>query len=122
MYLGRIVEEAPAATLFERPLHPYTRLLLAAAPRPEPARRARSVPEGELPSALNPPPGCAFHPRCPLAEARCRTERPAPRTLGATTVACHVAEAATAPAAPAAARGRERLERRIAVLEAARRG
>jgi oligopeptide/dipeptide ABC transporter ATP-binding protein len=120
MYLGRIVEEAPAATLFARPLHPYTRLLLAAAPRPEPRRRARGpLPEGELPSAMNPPSGCAFHPRCPMAEARCRTERPVPRQIDGAQVACHFAAPAAAAAAPVG-RGRAVLDRRIAVLEAAR--
>ncbi len=125
MYLGRIVEEAPAATLFARPLHPYTRLLLAAAPRPEPpaqgGRRARGpLPEGELPSAMNPPSGCAFHPRCPLAEARCAVERPALRMVDGAQVACHLADAAPASAPAPAARGRATLDRRIAVLEAAR--
>lgn len=77
MYLGRIVERGPAAEVLARPLHPYTRALVDAAPVGDPAqRRARAPVEGEPPSPLNPPPGCPWHPRCPLAVARCRTERP----------------------------------------------
>jgi oligopeptide/dipeptide ABC transporter ATP-binding protein len=121
MYLGRIVEEAETAELFVRPRHPYTRLLLSAAPRPEPRRRQPgSVPESDVPSALNPPSGCAFHPRCPMAEARCLTERPEPRQVGGATVACHFAEAPAPSAATTEPRGREVLLRRIAALEAAR--
>jgi oligopeptide/dipeptide ABC transporter ATP-binding protein len=121
MYLGRIVEEADAATLFARPRHPYTRLLLSAAPRPEPRRRAPGkVPESDVPSALNPPPGCPFHPRCPMAEARCLRERPELRLVDGTRVACHFAESAPAPEPPKAARGRDVLARRIAALAAAR--
>jgi oligopeptide transport system ATP-binding protein len=121
MYLGRIVEEAEAATLFAQPRHPYTHLLLSAAPRPEPRRRAPGkVPESDVPSALNPPSGCAFHPRCPMAEARCLRERPEPRMVGGARVACHFAESAPAPVASPAARGREVLARRIAALETAR--
>ncbi|HMK80257.1 MAG TPA: oligopeptide/dipeptide ABC transporter ATP-binding protein [Xanthobacteraceae bacterium] len=93
MYLGRIVEGGRAREIWERPAHPYTRALLAAAPVADPklARsRARSVLEGELPSPLDPPPGCAFHTRCPLAQPRCRTERPPLRALpGGRSVACH---------------------------------
>ncbi len=77
MYLGRIVETAPAAALFAGPLHPYTRALLAASPSIDPDRRAAdAVIEGELPSPLNPPSGCAFHPRCPHATDQCRAEMP----------------------------------------------
>lgn len=80
MYLGQIVEEGPRELLLDRPAHPYTRALLAASPRlsADPAARRR-LPEpvaGELPSPLDPPAGCRFHPRCPLAEARCREEAP----------------------------------------------
>ncbi len=78
MYLGRVVELAAEDALFRRPLHPYTVALIAAVPEPDPTIRNRHVPvEGELPSPLNPPPGCAFHPRCPAAQDRCRSEVPA---------------------------------------------
>ncbi len=77
MYLGRIVELAPRRELFRAPLHPYTRSLLAAIPIPDPDRREDSpVLEGEVASALNPPPGCRFHPRCPLRIERCQHEAP----------------------------------------------
>ena len=78
MYLGRIVERAPANELFRRPAHPYTIALLSAVPVPDPRVRVqRVILEGDVPSPLAPPSGCAFHPRCPLAEAVCRIERPA---------------------------------------------
>ena len=77
MYLGRVVELADEASLFARPLHPYTALLIAAVPEPDPARGFIEAPiQGELPSPLDPPPGCPFHPRCPIAVARCRVEKP----------------------------------------------
>lgn len=73
MYLGSIVEIAPADILFANPVHPYTIALLAAAPKPEPQRRhTRRLPQGEPPSPINPPPGCPFHPRCDFAEERCK--------------------------------------------------
>ncbi|MEV3858876.1 oligopeptide/dipeptide ABC transporter ATP-binding protein [Streptomyces sp. NPDC050095] len=101
MYLGRIVEQAPAAELFADPKHPYTQALLSAAPVPDPAEqrgRSRIVLGGDLPSPLDPPPGCHFHTRCPLATDRCRTEAPALRTFGSRQVACHlVGEDGTAP-------------------------
>lgn len=72
MYLGHLVEEGPAEAVFARPLHPYTRALLDAIPAPDPARRGVAPPlRGEVPDATAPPPGCRFHPRCPLSEARC---------------------------------------------------
>jgi oligopeptide/dipeptide ABC transporter ATP-binding protein len=97
MYLGRIVEQAPAAALYAGPRHPYTEALLAAIPLPDPARRrAPIVLEGEVPSPSRPPPGCAFHPRCPLYAAKgkpeaCRVERPSLDDRGAANhaVACH---------------------------------
>ncbi|MFQ5424013.1 MAG: ABC transporter ATP-binding protein [Phycisphaerae bacterium] len=97
MYLGRIVEQAPAATLFERPSHPYTQALIAAVPRPETACEGRSaLVSGEIPSPLDPPSGCAFHPRCPIAQRQCSQEVPLMRPLGepgqGRRVACHLAE------------------------------
>ncbi len=79
MYLGKIVELGPAGAVFARPLHPYTRALISAAPLPDPAReRARKhvLLQGEPPSPLDPPPGCAFHPRCPYAAAACAAQVP----------------------------------------------
>jgi ABC-type dipeptide/oligopeptide/nickel transport system ATPase component len=77
MYLGRIVETGPKAAIFERPLHPYTKALIDAAPIPDPrAKRDRLVIEGDVPSPINPPKGCRFHTRCPLAFDRCRSEEP----------------------------------------------
>jgi oligopeptide/dipeptide ABC transporter ATP-binding protein len=92
MYLGRIVESAPAATLWRRPLHPYTRALIAAVP--DPARRRQAAPlSGDLPSPQDIPSGCRFHPRCPFATELCRTAEPSPRTLAdGQEVACHHAE------------------------------
>jgi peptide/nickel transport system ATP-binding protein len=92
LYLGRLVEEAPRAALFDTPKHPYTQMLFEAAPRMDAFGRDIDVPKGEIPDAINPPPGCAFHPRCPFAVERCRVERPEMRKLGQTRVACHLAE------------------------------
>ncbi|MFN3685490.1 ABC transporter ATP-binding protein [Salinarimonas sp.] len=118
MYLGRIVEEAPAERLFARPMHPYTLSLVAAAPRPDPsAVRVRASVEGDAPSALAPPPGCAFHPRCPLARPICAKERPALREVEGARVACHFAEEAPSTMLGAGSRVSEALERRLAVLE-----
>ncbi|WP_306119038.1 MULTISPECIES: oligopeptide/dipeptide ABC transporter ATP-binding protein [unclassified Roseitalea] len=94
MYLGRIVEMAGTESLFGAPLHPYTQALMAAVPVHHPRlRRERSRVRGELPSPLRPPPGCHFHPRCPFAQDKCRSESPLLRTLAAGhEVACHFAE------------------------------
>jgi dipeptide transport system ATP-binding protein len=90
MYLGRIVEQGPKNSVFDRPAHPYTRALLGSTPTLDPkARRERIVLRGELPSPLNPPSGCAFHKRCPYAVDRCRSEVPALEPLGDALVACH---------------------------------
>jgi peptide/nickel transport system ATP-binding protein len=84
MYLGRIIEQGPAAALLAQPRHPYTRALLAAVPRPEPGRRVAPLPlGGDPPSPAEPPAGCHFHPRCPQATAACRARYPAPVTVGA---------------------------------------
>ncbi len=93
MYLGRIVEEAPRDDLFARPLHPYTRVLIDAVPKPDPkTRRQRRLEVGDPPNPADPPTGCRFHPRCPLAEERCRQTSPALRSLGSRRVACHLTE------------------------------
>ena len=77
MYLGKIVEYADKKTLFTNPLHPYTEALLAAVPVPNPKlKRAKRLLQGDVPSPINPPPGCAFHTRCPYAEARCKIDAP----------------------------------------------
>jgi oligopeptide/dipeptide ABC transporter ATP-binding protein len=96
MYLGRIVELAEARTLYRAPKHPYTRALLSAVPRIDPrARRDRLLLAGDVPSPIDPPRGCAFHPRCPVADkpAACFTDVPPLRTLqNGAQAACHVAE------------------------------
>ena len=94
MYLGKLVELATTRDLFTAPLHPYTQALLAAVPLPEPSpQRNRVVLGGDVPSPSNPPSGCAFHPRCPLAVDRCRQVSPALRSVGdARQVACHLVE------------------------------
>ncbi|MFN7000777.1 MAG: ABC transporter ATP-binding protein [Elioraea tepidiphila] len=89
MYLGRLMEIAPAETLFANPRHPYTRALLEAVPDLSMTGRRRVPIGGEVPSPITPPPGCAFHPRCPIAMDRCRSEKPVPRAVGDALVACH---------------------------------
>jgi peptide/nickel transport system ATP-binding protein len=92
MYLGRLAELAPAEVLFRRPRHPYTRALMEAIPDLDMTGRERIPVGGEVPSPITPPPGCAFHPRCPLANERCRRERPDLRPAGDAMVACHAVE------------------------------
>ena len=92
MYLGRIVELADADALFSRPRHPYTRMLLDAVPDLEMSGRRRTPVAGEVPNPLSPPPGCAFHPRCPHANARCRAEVPVLKWQGGAANACHAVE------------------------------
>ena len=92
MYLGRLVELADKQTLFASPRHPYTKMLLDAIPKMHDTGRARTPVQGEVPNPLNPPPGCAFNPRCPHANDRCRSERPVLKTIGGIQIACHAAE------------------------------
>ena len=92
MYLGRLVELADKHALFDNPRHPYTRMLIDAIPKMHDTGRARTPVQGEVPNPLNPPTGCTFHPRCPLANNRCKTERPALLTIGDVRIACHAAE------------------------------
>jgi peptide/nickel transport system ATP-binding protein len=92
MYLGRLVEVAPAREMFRAPKHPYTRMLLDAVPDLDLTGRKRKPVEGEVPNPIDPPPGCPFHPRCPFANERCRTELPLPIQAGAATVRCHAVE------------------------------
>ena len=94
MYLGTLVEQAPSEALYKTPLHPYTRILLSAIPMPDPGRRRRErLPlVGEIPSPAAPPPGCRFHPRCPIAVERCAVDEPVWRELEpGHWVACHLA-------------------------------
>jgi oligopeptide/dipeptide ABC transporter ATP-binding protein len=106
MYLGKIVELASRRQIFSRPQHPYTEALLDAVPVPDPrVRKQRRVLTGDVPSPMNPPPGCRFHTRCPLAEARCRVEEPPlQQVLPGQWVACHLRQpVAAVPEAPALA-------------------
>jgi len=92
MYLGRIVEYAEKKTLFTQPKHPYTQALLSAVPVPNPKlRREKRLLQGDVPSPINPPPGCTFHTRCPYAEARCREEVPVLKEIAqGHGVSCHL--------------------------------
>jgi dipeptide transport system ATP-binding protein len=102
MYLGQTVEQGDKGRIFAQPMHPYTRALLGATPGLVGSGAAvpRTVLKGELPSPLNPPPGCVFSTRCPQATERCRVERPALRELAGRLLACHLAEQFVEPAAP----------------------
>ncbi len=101
MYLGKIVEIAPRKAIFSRPLHPYTEALLDAVPVPDPTiRKQRSVLGGDVPSPINPPPGCRFHTRCPYAEDRCRVdEPPLQQVQPGQWVACHLRQPVVLPTA-----------------------
>jgi peptide/nickel transport system ATP-binding protein len=92
MYLGGLVEIADKHTLFDTPRHPYTRMLLDAIPKLHDTGRARTAVAGEVPNPLEPPSGCAFHPRCPNANARCISEKPEMRSVAGVRVACHGVE------------------------------
>ncbi len=97
MYLGRLVEKAPAAALFAKPRHPYSRMLLDSVPDLSMSGRRRAPTAGEPPNPIDPPPGCPYHPRCPLANDRCRVERPALRPdlmadAAGRLTACHAVE------------------------------
>lgn len=92
LYLGRLVEEAAPEDLFQMPKHPYTQMLLEAAPQMDGFGREVQPPEGEIPDPINPPPGCAFHPRCPISQDVCKRQRPEMRVLNGSRVACHLAE------------------------------
>ncbi|HEX4883126.1 MAG TPA: ABC transporter ATP-binding protein, partial [Casimicrobiaceae bacterium] len=98
MYLGRIVELAPTRRLFAQPQHPYTRMLLDAVPDLSMTGKARTAVAGEVPNPLDPPPGCTFHPRCPLANERCRVEVPQllPAAAGGE-AACHAVQEGRVP-------------------------
>ena len=92
MYLGRLVELADKHALFANPRHPYTRMLLDAIPKMTDTGRARTPVQGEVPNPLNPPAGCAFNPRCPHANERCRNERPLLLTISGIQIACHAVQ------------------------------
>ncbi|MEO1679445.1 MAG: oligopeptide/dipeptide ABC transporter ATP-binding protein [Pseudomonadota bacterium] len=92
LYLGRLVEEAAPEDLNTEPRHPYTQMLLEAAPKLDGFGREVDPPKGEIPDPISPPSGCAFHPRCPLCTDRCKAERPQLRAVGKSRVACHRAE------------------------------
>ena len=92
LYLGRLVEAAPRDELFATPRHPYTQMLFDAAPKMDGFGREVEPPEGDFPDAINPPSGCAFHPRCPMATDICKKQQPEMRGIDAARVACHNAE------------------------------
>jgi peptide/nickel transport system ATP-binding protein len=93
MYLGRLVESGPTTEVLARPAHPYTRMLLAAVPDLEVRERPAPILTGEIPSPIDRPSGCSFHPRCHLASARCREETPLPKNDGTDhSVACHAVD------------------------------
>lgn len=92
LYLGALVEVAESKILFQKPKHPYTRMLLDAVPDLEMTNRIRKEITGEIPNPINPPSGCTFHPRCPFAEKRCKIEKPKLLNAGSGAAACHLVE------------------------------
>ncbi|WGF88042.1 ABC transporter ATP-binding protein [Marinivivus vitaminiproducens] len=124
MYLGRIVELADKHALFADPRHPYSQALMSAIPRPDPEQKADTgLIKGDLPSPISPPSGCAFHPRCPFVQERCKTEVPSLRALpDGRQAACHFAEAIpTLPSsAPPASERTAAYTKRLRILEEAR--
>jgi oligopeptide/dipeptide ABC transporter ATP-binding protein len=129
MYLGKLVEMAPTAEIFAQPRHPYARALLDAIPAPAVETRSRAVLDGDLPSPINPPSGCHFHPRCPFATARCASEAPVlDEDAGGHAVACHhwrdvpawagLSPALTRPVDPRLARLLERFRQRPEIAAA----
>jgi dipeptide transport system ATP-binding protein len=103
MYLGKVVEHGPREAIFGNPQHPYTQALLSATPTVDAAlRRQRIILQGELPSPINPPTGCAFHTRCPIAFAACKTDAPRLQAAGAQAVACLAVQGLGASTAAAA--------------------
>lgn len=102
LYLGRLAEVAPARDLFRTPTHPYTRMLLAAVPDLHASGKEREPVQGEIANPIDPPSGCTFHPRCALANARCKSEVPLPKMAGSALTACHAVEEGRATADMAA--------------------
>jgi oligopeptide/dipeptide ABC transporter ATP-binding protein len=92
MYLGKIVEISPSKELYKNPLHPYTRILISSVPIADPGRKREiTVLKGDVPSPINPPEGCSFHPRCPIAVEKCKTVEPKLRDVGSEHfVSCHL--------------------------------
>jgi oligopeptide/dipeptide ABC transporter ATP-binding protein len=101
MYCGKLVEIGPTREVLERPLHPYTAVLIASIPQPDPTKKMDTVPvTGEVPSAINPPQGCRFNPRCRYAQDECRTKEPPLReVMPGRWAACHFAEKFTSEGA-----------------------
>jgi oligopeptide/dipeptide ABC transporter ATP-binding protein len=119
MYLGEIVELARSADLYRKPLHPYTHALLSSIPAMDPAkRRKRIILPGDVPSPSNPPPGCRFHPRCPLAMDVCRTTEPRALDLAGHTVRCHAVDEAVARGATDDAAASRQIAERLAAAAA----